>query len=242
MDAKTLFHLGVAYRMRYDSDRRQPSDFAKAAEAWQSALKLNPRQYIWRRRIQQYGPRLDKPYSFYDWVHQARAEIIERGENPHPLTAEPSGSEFARPGKTEVAQSTAQHPDPQGKLPADSLGLVQVEAIAIPSTDRSKPAYRIHLRFRPSAEKKVHWTNDAGRLSFFPESHPSFAIHDRQPDPPLPDKPTTSEERSLEFEIRPTKTGAELPETFRGAAFYYVCEDVNGFCQFLRQDIVIPLK
>ena len=31
-DAKTLFRLGVAYRMRYDSDRRQPSDFAKAAE------------------------------------------------------------------------------------------------------------------------------------------------------------------------------------------------------------------
>src|SRR5262249_51755179 len=66
--ADAHFRLGVAYRMRYDSSRRQPGDFQKALIAWQDALDLNADQYIWRRRIQQYGPRLDKPYPFYDWI------------------------------------------------------------------------------------------------------------------------------------------------------------------------------
>ena len=72
----THFHLGVAYRKRYDSDHRQPEDFQMAVEHWGKALDIDPNQYIWRRRIQQYGPRLDKPYSFYDWVGEARREIM----------------------------------------------------------------------------------------------------------------------------------------------------------------------
>ena len=67
-DGPTHFHLGVTYRKRYDSDHRQLEDFRKAVEHWDQALDIDPNQYIWRRRIQQYGPRLDKPYSFYDWV------------------------------------------------------------------------------------------------------------------------------------------------------------------------------
>jgi hypothetical protein len=240
-DEKAFFRLGVAYRKRHDSPERQPGDFSKAVGAWQQALELNPQQYIWRRRIQQYGPRLDKPYSFYDWVNEARTAITNRGGTPHQLSAEPGGSEFAHPGQADASQAASQHPDPQGKLPRDQLGLVQVEAIAVSSTDRGKPAYRVHLRFRPSKELKVHWTNDAGRLSFFPADDPAVVIHDRQPDTPLPQQPATNEERSIEFEIRPA-AGKQLPASLEGSAFYYVCEDVNGGCQYLRQDIVIRLE
>lgn len=59
----TEFRLGVAYRARYDSLLRQPGDFRKAVEHWERALALDANQYIWRRRIQQYGPRFDKPIS-----------------------------------------------------------------------------------------------------------------------------------------------------------------------------------
>ena len=59
----THFHLGVALRRRSEGRRRQPGDFAVAIDRWQDALAINPNQYIWRRRIQQYGPRLDKPVS-----------------------------------------------------------------------------------------------------------------------------------------------------------------------------------
>ncbi|MFQ5926813.1 MAG: hypothetical protein ACE5MH_05200, partial [Terriglobia bacterium] len=64
----THFRLGVAYRTRYDSSYRQATDFQNAVAHWGKALDTDPNQYIWRRRIQQYGPRLDKPYPFYDWV------------------------------------------------------------------------------------------------------------------------------------------------------------------------------
>lgn len=60
------FRIGVAYRKRYDSEYRKTSDFFMAINHWAKALELDPNQYIWRRRIQQYGPRLDKPYPFYD--------------------------------------------------------------------------------------------------------------------------------------------------------------------------------
>ncbi|MEL6527368.1 MAG: hypothetical protein AAFQ07_16825, partial [Chloroflexota bacterium] len=81
-DDRTHFNLGVIYRMRYDSPYRQEGDFTNAVTHWTAALNHDPNNYIWRRRIQQYGPRLDKPYSFYDWVSDARSEIEARGETP----------------------------------------------------------------------------------------------------------------------------------------------------------------
>src|SRR5207249_1815342 len=91
------FRLSVAYRKRYDSDFRQPGDFERAVEQWSAALGSDPNQHIWRRRIQQSGPRLDKPYAFYDWVTTARKEIAERGEIPKSLSVEPAGAEIAHP-------------------------------------------------------------------------------------------------------------------------------------------------
>lgn len=38
----THFRLGVAHRMRYDSDRRQPNDFHLAVDHWQRALEIDP--------------------------------------------------------------------------------------------------------------------------------------------------------------------------------------------------------
>ena len=76
-DSRAHFRLGVAYRKRYDSAERRAGDFQKAVEQWVRALELDPNQYIFRRRIQQYGPRLDKPYPFYDWG--SRSEGGRRG-------------------------------------------------------------------------------------------------------------------------------------------------------------------
>lgn len=81
----TLFRLGVALRRRHDTATRRPGDFQGAARRWAAALDSDPNQYVWRRRIQQFGPRLDKPYPFYDWVEEARAAIRARGELPRPL-------------------------------------------------------------------------------------------------------------------------------------------------------------
>ena len=67
-NAVAEFRLGVALRAKFDSAAGKPKHFEQAAQHWSAAIRANPNQYIWRRRIEQYGPRLAKPYPFYDWV------------------------------------------------------------------------------------------------------------------------------------------------------------------------------
>ena len=123
LDPRTKMHwfrLGVAHRMRHESPGRRPGDFQAAIDAWCRALELDPNQYIWRRRIEQYGPRLAKPYAFYDWVAQAKAEVSRRGEMPVALTVEPYGSELAGPVRDVLAEAVrpsrarSEGPDPSG--------------------------------------------------------------------------------------------------------------------------------
>jgi hypothetical protein len=66
-----VFWSGVAERLAYDAAGGRGPGFARAIAAWQDAYALVPNQYIWRRRIQQYGPRLDQPYDFYAWIPEA---------------------------------------------------------------------------------------------------------------------------------------------------------------------------
>ena len=132
---RTHFRLGVAYRKRYDSPKRQAGDFQKAVEHWGSALDADPNNYIWRRRIQQYGPRLDKPYPFYSWVHVAREEIRARGQVPSGLAVEPGGAELAKPATGfEGAKSTKVEPDPEGRISRDKRRFIDIETTVVPST------------------------------------------------------------------------------------------------------------
>lgn len=66
-----VFWSGVAERLAYDAAGGRGPGFARAVAAWHDAHALVPSQYIWRRRIQQYGPRLDQPYDFYAWMPEA---------------------------------------------------------------------------------------------------------------------------------------------------------------------------
>ena len=233
------FRYGVAMRRRFDSDEGKPGDFLVAIRAWEKALKLRPDQYIWRRRIQQYGPRLDKPYSFYDWVNTAREEIEKRGEEPLLLMTEPKGSEFAYPEKIAKGKMEAgKHPDPEGKVPADAGSMVGVSVVVVPSTKGDGGAARIHLGFTPDREQLVHWTNDAGNVSFHLDVGAEVTLHDFNGPGPVPVIVASDEGRVIEFEIRP-KTGAKLPKEIKGAAYYYVCEGTEGVCRYLRQPVTI---
>ncbi len=112
-DGRAQFRLGVALRSRYESRRRRPGDAQTAVERWGLALATDPNQYIWRRRIQQYGPRLDKPYDFYSWVEEARTEITARGDTPVALSTEPTGAEMAAPaGRTDQPSRGQSGPRP----------------------------------------------------------------------------------------------------------------------------------
>jgi tetratricopeptide (TPR) repeat protein len=241
-NGETHFRLGVAYRKRFESAARQEGDFLRAVGHWESALEIDPNQYIWRRRIQQYGPRLDKPYSFYDWVLTARDEISARGETPIQLVVEPGGAEFADPAEEfQAMQSDAEEPDPSGRIRRDTEGMVLVETILVPHTSERESAFRVHLVFNPALGKKAHWNNEAGNMEVWVSPPGNWSVDRRHLVYRVPPQAVSEEERRVEFELRG-------PQGFAGRlsvpsyALYYVCEDVDGTCLYRRQDISIELE
>ncbi len=240
-DARAEFRLGVAYRARYDSARRRPEDVQRAVEHWENALALGPNMYIWRRRIQQYGPRLDKPYDFYFWVEQARKEILARGEKPVELAAEPLGSEVAPPSKAGPdASLRVPDPDPEGKILRDK-GLVLLEPSVTPARVRPGSRIRVRVTFRLSEKTKPHWNNEGDALVLSIRLPEGAALVEGTFVHPKPKEAETGELRVLEFEAA---VGAEAkPGRLEIPAYatYGVCEEANGVCRFLRQDLRIAV-
>ncbi len=237
------FRLGVAHRMRHDSAHREASDFRLAIENWAAALDINPNQYIWRRRIQQYGPRLDKPYPFYDWISEARLQISARGETLVELKVEPSGAEIANPfGNFSNSEQTKAEPDPKGRITRDKGQYIQVDHVAVKSTTTNKLASRVYVRFAPNQLNKAHWNNEAGQLELWVSAPSGWETNSRFYTIPNPKEAVSLESRELEFEIR----GKELPEsgklTVPAYALYYVCKDVDGTCLYRRQDLSIAIN
>ena len=163
-----------------------------------------------------------------------------------PLVAEPSGAEIARPGREADADDAAlEHPDPDGELPADTTPLIRVRAVAIPSTDEKSPAYRIHIEFEPNAETQGHWNNESGLSLVWidpPAGWQSISKAIPLADPNRGKHAVGTEPRRAEFELKPAGGSKGAPEEpLRCVAFYYVCEEASGTCQYLRSEIEIEL-
>ncbi len=236
------FRLGVAYRKRYDSKFRLPTDFSHAIKSWKKALEIEPNQYIWRRRIQQYGPRLDKPYPFYDWIKAARREIQQRGEEPAPLEVEPMGAEFAGPSpRIEKNQSVDIEPDPEDRITRDPGHLIHIEVTVVPSTDVSENAARVHLEFDPNDSIKAHWNNEVKGIEVWVDSSPDWNVSTPYQLLPNPESAVSSETRRAEFEIHRVYQANAPHRNLTAYALYYVCEDLDGTCLYRRQDLHIPL-
>jgi tetratricopeptide (TPR) repeat protein len=245
LDGRTHFRLGVAYRKRFDSEAWQQTDFQLAVDHWNQALNLNPNQYIWRRRIQQYGPRLDKPYSFYDWVGTAREEIRARGQTPATLAVEPSGAEFAHPAKSlEALPATLHEPDPNGQIQRDKGEFIKVEVTTVPPITKPGGSARFHIACHPNLKNKAHWNNEAMGLVLWLNPPKGWVVESRAITLQNPPQATSQEVRNIEFEIKsPTEAKSQRVE-IPGYALYYVCEDVNGTCLYRRQDVslVVTVK
>jgi hypothetical protein len=240
-DKNALFRLGVAHRMRHESAGRRPGDFPAAIDAWGRALELDPNRYIWRRRIEQYGPRLAKPYAFYDWVVPAKAEISRRGETPVPLTVEPYGSELAGPVRDVLAEASApSEPDPKGQIHRDEQRLIEAEAVVVPRRVRPGQAARVYVTFRPSAAHKARWNNESTPLRVWIAGAEGWTISSRLLEAPQGDQPESVEVRRLDFEVkaRPTAKGRTRIAAY---ALYNTCEEAGGRCLFLRQDLSVEL-
>jgi hypothetical protein len=234
-DAETLFRLGVTYRKRYDSATRQPGDFQQAAVYWSRALNADPNNYIYRRRIQQYGPRLDKPYPFYDWINTARNDIAARGETPIVLSLEPGGAELAKPGPFEEAAAGTE-PDPEHKITADGR-LIAIESVVVPGSVAPGNAARVHVEFMPDATHGAHWNNEVDDVVLWITPPDGWQVNGRRLSVPSAHGTAVSQEtRRIEFEIRSPDSASgrvEIP----AYALYYVCEGASGACLYRRQDL-----
>jgi tetratricopeptide (TPR) repeat protein len=235
------FRLGVCLRRRYESSQAQPGDFQAAIDAWGKALQLDPNQYIWRRRIQQYGPRLDQPYSFYDWVTEADRAVRARGDEPIRLTVRPTGAEIAHPVKVlPAAAKIVGNPDPDGKVHRDKDGLIQAEATVVPGQVRPGKSARVHIVLRPSSKRKTHWNNEAEPLRLWVEPPKDWQVSERLLQASAPAQAASAEARTLTFEI-------VVPSTARGKirlsvyALYHICDDAGEQCRFLRLDIPVEV-
>jgi len=238
----THFRFGVCCRRRFESKDRQSGDFQAAVDAWGKALALDPNQYIWRRRIQQYGPRLDKPYAFYDWVEQAVKDIKKRGDKSVPLTVPPQGAELAKPVRRIEEQTTkVKEPDPEGKIHRDNKGLIGAEVTVVPARVLPGKSARVHVSFRPDDKRKAHWNNESGPLQLWIDVPEGWEISKRSLTAGPADKPESREERKLEFEAK-APPGASGRVVLKAYALYYVCEDVGGKCLFLRRDLKVAIE
>ncbi len=252
-DAPAWFQLGVARRMRFDSHRPSPGDFQGALDAWARALALNPAQYIWRRRIQQYGPRLDKPYPFYDWIDTAQGEITARGETPLVLEVTLTGAERARPRRETLAasaQGTPTNPDPEAGVPQDLTPLIDVESAVAFDTSGGRPVARVHVSLRPRAAAGGHWNNEAEPLRIWiggPGATEELVPERRLLEHPNAPVDVSDETRHLDFELeiapaRLAAATADAPLALPAYALFNACSDDDGTCRFLRRDFTISLS
>ena len=242
-DGVTQFRLGTAFRKRYDSSARQPTDFQDAERHWAQALDLDPNRYIWRRRLQQYGPRLAKPEPFFDWIRDARADITRRGETPLALAVEPGDSEYATPGAAVAAAKVpAVEPDARGRIRRDRGEFVSVETVVVPSTVAPGDTARVHLTFRPNLRTKAHWNNEVDALVYWVSPPRAWTTDRRAVVSPNAPTEVSQEPRTVEFEVKVPETQAPGATAVPGYALYYVCEDVNGVCMYRRRDVNVPLQ
>lgn len=240
-DGDSHFRLGVCYRMRYESEDGKGSDFQAAVDSWTKARKIDPNQYIWRRRIEQYGPRLSKPYPFYDWIERAGSEIRARGDEPVEIRVLPGGSEIAGPAKEFNGNAgKAKSPDPKGRIIRDVNGLVQAEVTVVPQRIKPGQSVRVYVTLRPDQEQKVHWNNEAPALKFWVDKPDGWEISPQLMTAPQGAKAESKEPRQLEFEAY---AGPNAGGTVKLTAYalYYVCEDTNGICFYLRNDIPVEV-
>jgi hypothetical protein len=249
--AEERFRSGVGLRLRFDGPRARGADLQGAVDAWFEALMARPNQYVWRRRIQQWGPTLDKPYAFYDWVPDARAEVLARGGRPIPLRAPLSGSELAaRSRAVPVPVGEAAPPDPEARITRDPGRLVRVEhavalntAAAGPRVRIPRGALRLHVVLRP--RPGASWPTDAEPPVLWLEPRPGWLV--ASPSVRFPAPGEGGEQRPLMVDLEastpliplgPPDPNAPPPpseETLRGYVLYSAC-DAEGACLYRRQD------
>jgi hypothetical protein len=154
---------------------------------------------------------------------------------------EPYGSELAGPARDVLAEAAPSvEPDPKGTIHRDQDRLIEVEVALVPAQVRPSQAARVHLSFRPSATHKSRWNNESTPLRVWVTGAEGWTVSSRLLEAPQGDQPESDEVRRLDFEVKAPPTG-EGKTRLMAYALYNACEEAEGRCLFLRQDLTIEL-
>lgn len=193
-DGINWFRLGALLQRRSESDHRQEDDAQRARGAWGKALEINPNQYIWRRRLQQYGATRDKPYSLYGWVAEAQEAIRKRGEEPYPLRVALTRSESATlQEQVAVLRSPPKNPDPQDRIFRDEKPLVRSETIVTPQRIAPGETVHVEIRLRLDRAHKSHWNNEVEPLRLWVHLRSGWVVNPQMVVQDDPEEPTSIE-------------------------------------------------
>jgi tetratricopeptide (TPR) repeat protein len=240
-DGDAHFRLGVCYRMRSEAPQAQPGDFQTAVDHWTTARSLQPNRYIWRRRLEQYGPRLTKPYPFYDWVPTAEREIRARGEQPIELKVRPTGSEMAGPLPAgETRSGAVQSPDPEGRIARDTQSLVRAEVTVVPPRVKPGEAVRVYLALRPNDPRQASWSTEGEPLRVWIDLPPGWRAQPQLVIASRLAQPDSAQPQRVECDIS-TAPGANGTSRLVATALYRVREETDGVSRLLRQDLPITV-
>ncbi len=238
-DPVRTFQRGVAYRMRADSPFAQPGDLAAAFDAWRKALEARPDQYIWRRRLQQYGPMTDKPYPFYGWIEEAQAALASWGEAPEPLDAALTLSErgLGTTGGKATVVTTA--PDPKAALPLDETDALWVESAVVFDTTSQEPSAQLHVSVRPTDERRTTWHGGTDPLVLWLELPAGWTAVPQGLARPLSEG---AKGETYRFEVALKGADASSATTLRGYVLAPVCRAAEGVCVYIRKDLTLELR
>ena len=238
------FMTGVAYKMRSESPFRKLDDFSKAIDHWETALELRPNQYIWRRRIQQYGPILGKPYPFYDWVEIALKELKEKGEVPFNENFVLTESEQSILTPTQTSnKKNYKIPDPFNKLKRGNMQFVNTRVLTIPSHPKTGRPFRVFVQLDLKQPDSVQWNNEgaASHLYFEKSNFNKTSIHRFWTG--TKEKEYSTEQRIIDFELNYPRSGIiggkKLPA---GYIVVNLCDRLTGACFTRRIDFSIPIN
>lgn len=245
--ALTYFRLGVVTKARDESSDSEINDFAEAVEFWQQALIRDPNQYIWRRRIQQYGPRLTKPYPFYDWVPQALDDLKIQGNpwNGGPISL--TGSEVTTPSQNHHHPAAHPNPDPDNKINHLAPGSLNVSLTVIPKNFKPGDTVRVHVQFRLTQPQILQWNNEAEQaILHVPQSRWTPQALNLAWDSFPVDSANSSENRSFDFEIDlPESDSSRIesgdPVEIPVFLVSHYCNKLNGICYMARRNAPIHL-
>ena len=127
-----------------------------------------------------------------------------------------------------------------GGIQGCQSGLVAAEVVVTPP--RISAGESVHVQVTLSLAGGAHWNNEVEPLRLWVRPAEGWTALPPYAVCVSPDAPTSDEPRSLEFEASAPEDAPDGLVRLSCYALYYLCEDAEGICSYLRLDIPVQVE